>query len=158
MNHVSHVHTYKTSCSWVGSTASGYESYDRTHRISASGQDLTLSSDAAFRGDPSMLNPEELLVMAASSCQLLAFLAVASRARIDIVSYEDEAVGEMPEEEKPMRLTRILLKPRIVVSSEAEVSEERMLRMVEVAHRECFIANSLRTSVEIEPTLVWNGS
>ena len=155
---MSHVHTYSTRCSWAGSTASGYESYDRTHRISASGQVLTLSSDAAFRGDPSLLNPEELLVMAASSCQLLAFLAVASRSRIDVVSYDDEATGEMPEEEKPMRLTRILLRPKIVISSEAELSEERALRMVEIAHRECFIANSLRTPVEIEPKLVWSGS
>lgn len=155
---MSHVHTYRTQCSWSGSTASGYDAYDRTHRMSASSQTLTLSSDSAFGGDQGLLNPEQLLVMAASSCQLLSFLAAAARSRMDVISYEDEATGEMPEDDKPMRLTRIVLKPKIVISSEAEVSEERVLRLVEVAHRECFIANSLSTSVEIEPTVVREGS
>ena len=36
-------------------------------------------------GDPSVLNPEQLVVMAASSCQLLWFLHLASKARIDVV-------------------------------------------------------------------------
>lgn len=152
------VHIYQTRCSWSGSTGSGYENYDRAHRMSAVDQTLALSSDAAFRGDPSLLNPEQLLVMAASSCQLLAFLAVASRSRIDVISYEDEATGEMPEDDKPMRLTRIVLRPRIVVSENADVSEERLLRLAELAHRECFIANSLRTCVAIEPTIVREGS
>ena len=33
--------------------------------------------DVAFRGDASLPNPEQLLVAAASSCQMLSFLAVA---------------------------------------------------------------------------------
>jgi organic hydroperoxide reductase OsmC/OhrA len=140
------IHLYKTDLKWQGSTGVGYENYDRTHTIGP----LELSSDPAFRGNSDLLNPEELLVMAASSCQLLSFLAVASRARIDVVAYEDHAEGEMPEDNKPIRVTRIVLRPHITVRG--EVTEERLRHWVEVGHRECYIANSLKSEVLVEPT------
>ena len=43
------------------------------------------------KGDPAVLNPEQLLLMAASSCQMLWFLHLAAKARMDVVAYEDEA-------------------------------------------------------------------
>jgi uncharacterized OsmC-like protein len=89
--------------------------------------------------------------MAAASCQLLSFLAVAARARVDVVGYRDDAEGEMPEDERPMRITRITLRPRITVRG--DVSEDRVRHLVEVGHRECFISNSLRTEVVVEPTV-----
>jgi organic hydroperoxide reductase OsmC/OhrA len=148
-----HVHTYRAVLSWSGSTGLGYEQYDRTHGMSSppAEQALTLASDPAFRGDPSLLNPEQLLVQAASSCQLLAFLAVAARARLDVVAYEDEARGEMPEHEVPMWITRIVLRPTITLAEGP--TEERVRHLCEVAHRECFIANSLKTEVVVEPTV-----
>ena len=82
---------------------------------------------------------------------LLSFLAVAARARIDVIEYRDEAEGEMPEDDPPMRITRITLRPQIVVWE--DVSEARVRHLVEVAHRECFIANSLTTKVVIEPDI-----
>ena len=149
------IHQYNVRCSWSGSTGVGYEAYSRAHDAIAPPAEvrLALSSDPAFRGDPSLLNPEQLVVLAAASCQLLAFLAVAARARIDVVDYEDDAEGVMPEDDPPMRLTRIVLHPSITVRS--EVGEARLRHLVEVAHKECFIANSLRTDVVVEPTFVF---
>jgi organic hydroperoxide reductase OsmC/OhrA len=145
------IHRYRTSAAWRGSTGVGYEGYDRQHAVQAepSGVELDLSSDAAFRGDPGRLNPEVLLVAAASSCQLLSFLAVAARARIDVVEYRDDAEGEMPDADQRMWVDRILLRPRITVRG--DVDEARLAHLVEVAHRECFIASSLRTEVVVEP-------
>ena len=147
------VHRYETTCSWVGSTGEGYEEYIRSHDGSAAPAQarLTLSSDPAFRGDPALLNPEQLLVLAASSCQLLSFLALAARAHIDVVAYEDRAEASMPEGDKPVRITEICLRPRITVRG--DVPEARVRRLVEVAHRECFIANSLSGNIVIEPTI-----
>lgn len=141
------------SCSWTGSTGAGYEAYDRAHSATTDPAtvSLRLSSDPAFRGDPALLNPEQLLVLAASSCQLLSFLAVAARAKIDVVAYEDDAEGVMPDGERPMRLTRIQLRPRISIAG--EVSRERIEHLVDVAHRECFIANSLSTEIVVTPTI-----
>jgi organic hydroperoxide reductase OsmC/OhrA len=132
----------------------GYEAYRRNHEASAPPAEVTLklSGDAAFRGDPTRLNPEQLLVLAAASCQLLSFLAVAARARIDVIGYEDDAEGEMPEQSGPMGLTRIVLRPRITLAG--SVTEERVRHLVDVAHRQCYIANSLKTEIEIEPTII----
>jgi organic hydroperoxide reductase OsmC/OhrA len=113
---------------------------------------LRLSGDPAFRGDPALINPEQLLVVAAASCQLLSFLAVAARARIDVVDYRDDADGEMPENNQPMRITRITLRPRITIRG--DMSEDRIRHLVEVGHRECFIANSLNTEVIVEPEVM----
>jgi organic hydroperoxide reductase OsmC/OhrA len=147
------VHRYGTRCAWSGSTAAGYEHYERTHTGAAPTQPtLDLSSDPAFRGDADRWNPEALVVLAASSCQLLSFLAVAARARVDVVDYQDDAVGEMPEAASPMRVTRIVLRPRITVRG--DVAEPRLAHLVEVAHRECFIANSLTSDIVVEPTFV----
>lgn len=142
-------HSYRARCQWSGSTSSGYQSYPREHTVSASPapDSLALSADPAFLGRPDHLNPEQLLVMAASSCQLLSFLAVAARARIDVRCYDDDAEGIMPTDDPPVRLTRITLRPRITVAAGPTV--ERIHDLVQVAHRECYIANSLRTEIEV---------
>ncbi len=147
-------HHYRATCAWRGSTAAGYDAYDRVHTVTMppAAATVTMSADAAFRGDSSLVNPEELLVAAAASCQLLSFLAVASRARIDVLAYRDDAEGWMPEAERPVRVTRIVLRPRITVRG--DVAAARLEHLVEVAHRECYIANSLRTEVVVEATFV----
>jgi organic hydroperoxide reductase OsmC/OhrA len=145
------VHRYRVGCWWTGSTGAGYQAYGRAHEVTmlGSGERLTLSADPAFLGDPGRMNPEVLLVAAASSCQLLSFLAVAARSRLDVIAYEDEAEAIMPEQDRPVRITEITLKPRITVRSPA--SESRVMHLVEVAHRECYIANSLTSKVSVTP-------
>ena len=149
------LHRYEAQCSWEGSTGVGYEAYERGHSARAlpAAATLALSSDPAFRGDPARLNPEQLLVIAASSCQLLSFLAIAARARLDVRRYEDRAEGVMPEDDLPPRLTRIVLRPRIHLA--AGPSEERVRHLVQQAHHECYIASSLKTEVVVEPELVF---
>jgi len=150
-------HSYRTDLTWAGSTAVGYDHYSRAHGLAAPPAEtpLDLSADPAFGGDPARLNPEQLLVAAAASCQLLSFLAVAARARIDVVAYRDSAEAVMPEDERPMRITRIALYPVITLgAASVDVRAERLDHLVEVAHRECFIANSVRCEIEVRPTYV----
>jgi organic hydroperoxide reductase OsmC/OhrA len=159
------VHRYRTAVRWTGSTGVGYEAYDRAHSLTTDPPTATLdlSSDPAFRGDPSRLNPEELLVAAASSCQLLSFLAVAARARLDVVDYVDAAVGEMPEDRSPISITRIVLRPVITIAvapgadgaAGTPPPEAKVRRLVDLAHGECYIASSLKTDIVVEPQLVF---
>jgi organic hydroperoxide reductase OsmC/OhrA len=152
----SRVHRYQARCSWRGSTAAGYDGYGRAHEASAppAAAVMTLSADPAFRGDPTLLDPEQLLVLAAVSCQLLSFLAVAARARVDVLEYDDHGEGEMDLRDHPARITRVALRPRIVLA--AGPTRERVEHLVDVAHRECFIANSLRSEMTIEPEIVFS--
>jgi organic hydroperoxide reductase OsmC/OhrA len=139
----------------MGSTGAGYENYDRGHEGVAPPAEQAVRLTTGERlGDPRLLNPEQLVVMAASSCQLLFFLHLAAKARIDVVEYVDEASGLMPVDDPPVRLTQIVLRPRIVVNGgqgEDRSLEERILRLVHLAHEHCYIANSLRTEVLLEP-------
>ena len=57
----------------------------------------------------------------------------------------------MPEDEQPVRITEIALRPRIAVAG--DVSEERVRKLVDTAHQHCFVANSLNSSMSIEPTV-----
>jgi organic hydroperoxide reductase OsmC/OhrA len=143
---------YETRLSWTGSTALGWDHYDREHTVTAppAEQEVRVTTGES-KGDPSVLNPEQLLLMAASSCQMLWFLHLAAKARIDVLAYEDEAVALMPEDEQPVRITEIALRPRIAVAGDA--SEERVRKLVDTAHEHCFVANSLNSSMSIEPTV-----
>ena len=147
-----HLHRYRTELAWHGSTGDGYAIYDRTHRVDAppGNVSLTMSADPAFRGDPGLPNPEQLLLAAASSCQLLSFLALVAREGIDVVSYEDSAEAVMPDDDKPVRITRITLRPRVVVAPGAG---ERVRALMVRAHHECFIANSVNADIVVEPEI-----
>jgi organic hydroperoxide reductase OsmC/OhrA len=145
-------HRYETRLSWSGSTGLGWDHYDRLHTASAPPAEQAIRiTTGESHGDPSVLNPEQLLVMAASSCQMMFFLHLAAKARIDVVAYEDEATGVMPEGDEPLRITQVTLRPRITV--EGDASEARIRKLVNSAHEHCFIANSLRSDMVIEPTV-----
>jgi len=145
-------HEYSTRLAWAGSTIDGYRAYDRTHDVRLAGGTLPVSADASFRGDASLTNPEQLLLAAASSCQLLSFLAVAALAKVDVVAYEDEATALMAQTADPMRITEIVLRPRITARG---ADESTLAQLVETAHRQCFIANTLNATVRVEHSIQW---
>jgi organic hydroperoxide reductase OsmC/OhrA len=144
--------TYETRVRWTGSTGLGWDHYDRTHVATAPGveQEVKVTTGES-KGDPAILNPELLLLMAASSCQMLWFLHLAAKARIDVVEYDDSASALMPTDEQPVRITEITLRPRIVVSGPA--SEERVHKLAHTAHEHCFVANSLTAQMTLQPTV-----
>ena len=146
-------HTYLARVEWSGSTGVGYRAYPRAHTAwtPPATEGFDLSADPHFRGDADLPNPEQLLVLAASSCQLLSFLAVAARGGVDVVGYEDDATGEMPDDLVPQRLTRIVLRPRVTVRAGAGPGVVE--RMLHEAHDECYIANSLTTEVVVEASV-----
>jgi organic hydroperoxide reductase OsmC/OhrA len=137
---------YEAQLQWRGSTGAGWDSYDRAHtaRARPAEQALTLTTGES-KGDPAHLNPEQLVLIAASSCQMLWFLHLAAKARLDVVAYDDDAEAEMPDD----RLTRIVLRPRITIQGDA--ATERVRKLCERAHEHCYVAKSLRCPVAVEP-------
>ena len=145
-------HRYRATIAWEGSTGAGYTAYPRDHEgtVPPAAEGFALSADPHFRGDATRANPEQLLVLAASSCQMLSFLHVAATAKLDVLDYTDDAEGIMPDRELPMRITRITLRPRVLVAAGSDVS--RFEELMHQAHESCFIANSLKTEVVVEAT------
>ena len=144
-------HRYRTSLSWSGSTGSGYRDYSRQHDVAVADETLQVSSDPAYLGDGALPNPENLVLAAASSCQLLAFLALAARDGLDVRGYTDDAEALMPATRDRMRITGIVLRPQITLGPGAD--RARVAELVHAAHEECYIANTLNARIVIEPTV-----
>jgi organic hydroperoxide reductase OsmC/OhrA len=122
------------------------------HRVEFSGRPaIEVSAAPQYKGDASRLNPEELFVASLASCQMLTYLALARGSRLDVVSYEDEATATLAMADKRMRITGVLLRPRIMVAPGGDVAKATAL--VESAHRGCFIANSVACTVRCEPQI-----
>lgn len=130
-----------------------YETYDRTHRwCFDGGTELLASSSPEFLGDPARVDPEQAFVAALSSCHLLTFLAIAARRRLVVDGYRDEAVGYLEKiADGRLAVTRVVLRPRVEFGGGNPPAAEELARLHELAHAQCFIANSVRTDVRVEP-------
>jgi organic hydroperoxide reductase OsmC/OhrA len=130
-----------------------YDTYNRDHAvIIEGGARVPLSAAPAYRGNPALVNPEEALVAALSSCHMLTFLAVAAKKRFVVDRYSDLAVGYLEKNEKGrLAITRVVLRPRIEFSGPTLPSPTELAELHEQAHSGCFIANSVTTEVRIEP-------
>jgi organic hydroperoxide reductase OsmC/OhrA len=145
-------HHFAARLSWSGATTS-YETYSRTHHIEIPGKPVIVASSAAeFLGDAAILNPEDLLVAALSSCHFLSYLALAARSRIVVTGYADEASGTMEQVERVTRFTEVVLRPRVTVARGTDLAKAKALH--EKAHKICFIANSVNFPVRNEPEIV----
>jgi organic hydroperoxide reductase OsmC/OhrA len=103
--------------------------------------------------DPAAVDPREAFVASLSSCHMPWFLDIASRRGIVIESYDDRAEGQMRRNtEGKLAVTRVTFRPR--VAFEGNGPDEATHRTLhEDAHRECFIANLVKSEVVCEPTL-----
>ena len=129
--------------------------YSREHRWQFDGGIQVLASSSPSVVPPPMSNekavdPEEAFVASLSSCHMLWFLALAARKGLVVDRYVDEASGRMQKNENgKMFISVVTLRPKIDWGSTSP-SPEDLDDLHHLAHEECFIANSVRTKVEIE--------
>jgi organic hydroperoxide reductase OsmC/OhrA len=144
---------HRAQISWQrGGVDFGYETYSRDHdwRFGA-GPSLRASAAPEYRGSAALPNPEEALVAALSSCHMLTFLAIAARKGLTVDAYDDEAVGHLEKNaEGRLAVTRVVLRPRVRFAGAAP-DAATLAALHESAHRGCFIANSVKTDVRVEP-------
>jgi len=145
-------HHYRVQVTWTGAAAGGtkdYKSYSREYRADFPGKPpITGSSDPAFRGDPNLHNPEDMLVLALSACHMLSYLALAALEGLEVVAYEDAAGGTMQQEGRGGRFTEVVLQPRVRLAPGSDLTRAEALH--EEAHQTCFIANSVNFPVRHE--------
>ncbi|HWD77295.1 MAG TPA: OsmC family protein [Kribbella sp.] len=131
----------------------GYDSYNRDHEWRFDGGvTVPASANPKYLGNPGPVDPEEAFVAALSSCHMLTFLSIAARKRLVVDAYEDHAVGVMAKNEAGRTaITQVTLHPKIVWNG-AEPDPETIERIHHLAHRECFIANSVTTEITVAPS------
>lgn len=146
-------HAYSSAIEWTGNRGTGtatYRGYDRTWQVVTPCKPIiACSNDPLLGGDPTLHNPEDMLISALASCHMLWFLHLASNAGVVVQSYVDapEAIGEtLPD--GASRFLSAVLRPTIGLAP-------GMDRMVADAvhaeiHKVCFIARSVNFPVTIE--------
>ncbi len=144
-------HRYEVRVSWSGETRS-YESYSRNHTVQVPGKPaIHASADKAFRGDPGLTTPEDMLLAALSACHMLWYLHLCAVKGVVVTAYEDRAEATMVEAPRAGRFTEVLLRPVVTITRQSDANVAHSLH--ERAHAECFIANSVNFPVRHAPVI-----
>jgi organic hydroperoxide reductase OsmC/OhrA len=106
---------------------------------------LPYSSEAA-------VDPEEAFAASLSSCHMLWFLSIAAERNLVVESYEDIAEGVMGKnDEGRIAMTKVTLRPKAKFGGNIVPTAAEIGSIHHEAHDKCFIANSVKTIVVIEP-------
>ena len=131
--------------------------YSRRHEWHFDGGAVVAGSSSPHAGrvpfsDPSAVDPEEAFVASLSSCHMLWFLDLACRAGWQVDDYRDDAVGELDRDaDGRAAMTVVTLRPAVRFGGERRPDDAEVQRLHHAAHRECFIANSVKSDVRCEP-------
>lgn len=152
------MHTYKAVVTWNrGDQKFTDNRYSRGHAWRFDGGAEVPASSSPYVVPVPMsvaanVDPEEAFVAAVSSCHMLFFLNIAAKGGFVIDRYEDSASGVMEKNaEGRIAMTRITLRPHIAFGGERHPTADEIARMHHESHEQCFIANSIKTDVIVEP-------
>jgi organic hydroperoxide reductase OsmC/OhrA len=111
--------------------------------------DLNISAAREFKGEASKHNPEDLLLSALSSCHMMSYFYVCQQHGIEILDYEDKAVGTLElRSDLSGGFTEVQLNPVATITNIAQ--KALALELHKKAHELCFIANSVSFPVIID--------
>ena len=147
-------HVFLSHLDWSGAAKGPTRdatAFSRDLDVSIDGITLPMSSAPGFGGNAMRANPEQLYVAALSACQALTYLFLAARARVSVTGYSDDAVGELAMVDGAFRMATVKLRPHITLEPGSDAGEAQAL--VEKAHQQCFIGNSVSAKVDIEPVI-----
>jgi uncharacterized OsmC-like protein len=121
------------------------------HTYCGNGMEMDFSAPPALYGHPDMMTPEDAYLMAINTCVHMMVLWAAERFKLELVSLECTAEGEVEEYiDKTSWFKKVVLHPRITVRGS---SEGVVKRMFEMAKKYSTIAESVKSEVAIEPEI-----
>ena len=138
-----------------GKWADAKGKYSREHTWWLVGGAKFKASDAAFLlpagyRDGTKVDPEKMFVATIASAHMLSWLHLAFGLGSEVLSYSDEAHGIMTElSEGVYWVSEVLLHPKITYSERSSATPAAEARLHELAHEQCFIANSIKTKVTV---------
>jgi len=151
------IHQFEGSLEWSGNLGTGtsaYDQYGRNFEVDTAGKfPIAGSADPAFRGDGQRINPEDFFMNALSSCHMLWYFHLCADAGVVVTHYRDNYSGMLEIVDGIGRMTKVQLRPNIIIDVEKSVANAQQLAMDlhHKAHEKCFIANSVTTEVSCEP-------
>ncbi|MTI00567.1 OsmC family protein [Roseibium sp. RKSG952] len=150
-------HIYTAEISWTCSGDFATNAYSRGHSWRFDGGvEVPASASPVVVPLPhsvaEAVDPEEAFVAAISSCHMLWFLDLARQNGLNIEAYEDKAEGVMARvAPRKMAVTEVTLKPVLTIRAAEAPLPELIEDIHEKAHELCFIANSVKSEIKVEP-------
>jgi organic hydroperoxide reductase OsmC/OhrA len=115
------------------------------------GVGIEFSAPPDLFGMPNVLTPEDAFVAAANTCYHMMVIWAMERFKIELVSFECEAEGEVEEFiDRTSWFKRVTLYPKVVVRGK---TPEVVQRALEMALKYSTICQSLKSEVGIKPTI-----
>jgi organic hydroperoxide reductase OsmC/OhrA len=138
-------HTYTTSLRWTA---------ERRGTLSSEGlPQVEVATPPQFPGGhPGLWSPEHLYVAAAEACLMTTFLAIAANSKLAFKEYSSSATGLLEKTAEGFRITKITLRPRLVITDAA--AADRARRILERSEQLCLISSSMKTETVLEPEVV----
>ena len=138
-------HLFKAELNWASSPnpeQSASKFYSKSHKIVIEGKPvLNVSAAKAFKGDPELYNPEDLLLSSLVSCHMMSYLYVCSQNGIEILEYSDNAEATLEvSPDGSGRFVEVVLNPKVKISNPDKT--DLALELHTKANQLCFIANS----------------
>ena len=138
-------HTFKAEANWTSKkdiTDSSKRFYNKSHQVKIEGKPiLDVSAAKAFKGDPELYNPEDLLLSSLVSCHMMSYLYVCSQNGIEVLEYSDNAEATLEvSPDGSGRFIEARLYPKVKISNSDKI--ELALELHQKANQLCFIANS----------------
>ena len=137
-------HLFKAELNWALNKNQEPTSkfYSKTHQIKIEGKPaIEVSAAKAFKGDPSLYNPEDLLLSSLVSCHMMSYLYVCSQNGIEVLEYSDNAEATLEvAPDGSGRFVEVRLYPKVKISNTDQI--ELALDLHHKANQLCFIANS----------------
>lgn len=110
---------------------------------------VEVGSPPAFKGDPDVWCPEDLLIGGLNTCLMLTFLAIAQRHEMRVLRYESSAHGTLEHSEGKYRVTKVKVQPVVSVAEGANLAIAP--EVVQETIASCIITNSISAAVEFTP-------
>lgn len=129
--------------------------YSRTHSWELeSGTQIEASASVHIIplpfSNPELIDPEEAFVCSIASCHMLFFLSIAAKNKIDVLQYDDSSIAILTKDaSNKVAVTEVILQPKVITRE--EISKETLEKIHELAHQNCFIANSINSIIQINP-------
>ena len=147
-------HLFKAKLDWFFSVTekdSPSKTYQKSHRITIEDKAvLQVSAAKVFKGDPSLYNPEDLLLSSVVSCHMMSYLYVCEQSGIEVLSYSDEAEATLEVLANGSgRFVNVKLYPKVIIANKEKIAEALLLH--QKANELCFIANSCNFPIEHFP-------
>ncbi|QQU04423.1 OsmC family protein [Myroides odoratus] len=144
-------HLFKAALNWMATDKvkeQNIKVYAKSHTIKIEGKDiLSISAAKAFKGDPTLLNPEDLLLSALTSCHMMSYLYICQQHNIEVLAYEDNSEATLIlNADGSGRITKVVLNPIVRIKEESQ--KELALQLHIQANKLCFIANSCNFEIE----------